>query len=666
MKISNVQRFLTSKASLSTTARQQINDSEQQLLKRVARLPVQSKEAQASQLEQMLTEISVADVDDTLRLRLMAVVMMAMESLIASLRKQYIYEVGNLSDSQCEAVIQVEALYQLALLVFTAIVQRESLALQYQQQQQAQAPSPSIWQRLLATSVTLPSTLAATIYQSLLMYQNLAYEKAICYRKALPDTWLAINKLYHLACQYDVAHTDLTPYVVTRQANSIHQMYCQICLYDLLNVLAMRRPSILLIQRLLPEWAKHIKATLEPQTQTRIFIDLKSDLPPQYLTAVSETNPYEDEHDCLFIELEPFTDYLQARQNALLARDKDLNEYRLITKILMAITHRYILRPLNKVSKYQPKKRGTLITGFNDIHYYVGGKRSVTDMVAEVGLSIDFLPRYDTVPRRDSIPSVFEIEMHDAHDSVSHFRSLRLLTAQDIVAQQGVVSANAQKYRDYQGYKTQQDRHTHQQGSQYSNQQNNQSLQDLIVPPLTEIFEPITIAEAEKSDAQLLSSLLATAPPRMRMMDLFFLDTHAAELEQNDKETAKSYRPPYAQPHQPLGDKQSWALGIIRWLTIDEEYVEAEGQILGYHPTACALRLDNRDPKDVRSQSFVPVLLLAADEALHTKSSLLVPSYHFKSNDKVVIRLNEKQKTLRLQNIILNTEEFTQFEVIVL
>ena len=626
MTLLNFQSYLTSKAPSTPPAPHTLTEAEQQLLKQVASLPILSEAAQGSQLESILTVLSVADIDDTLRLRLMAIVMTAMENLIASLRRQYIYEVGPLSSSQLDAANQVKSLYYLAVAVFEAVVRRESVLAQYQQQQQAEAPSPSFWQRLMSSPSATSFTLAVAIYQSLLMYQNILCENAICYQKTPPNIWLSLNQLYYLACQQHIAHVDLTSQVVTRQAISIHQLYCQMCLYSLLNVLAMRRPTILLIQRLLPEWARHIHATIEPQTKTRIFIDLKSDNSPQYLTAVTSINPYESHHDCLFVELEPLAVYLKLRQHELLATDKALNEYRLVTKILMAITHRYLARQPNTINKYTPKKRGTLINGFNDIHYYVADKRSLTDMVAAPGLSIDYLPRYDTAPRKNSTPRVIEIEIHDCTGKIAHFRSLRLLTAQDIVAQQGVVSADAHKYHN-----------------------NMDHSQDLLIPPLTEIFEPITLEEAEKTDESVLTKLLATAPPRLRMMSLFLLGGH--------QHSAQSLQ---------TSHKDSWTLGVIRWLTIDEEYIEAEGQILGFRPTACALRLDNRDNRDSRSESFVPALLLAAEEKLETTSSLLVPTSHFKINDKVIIRLNEKQKSLRLQSVILSTEEFTQYEVIIL
>ena len=636
MKLLNFQGYLTSKPSLMSPAVNCINEREQLLLKQIASLPVQSEEVQVIQLQGMLTEISVTDIDDALRLRLLAIVMMAMESSIAALRKQYIYAIGALSNRQLEIVNQVESLYYLAVMVFDAVVQRESLRLQYQQQQ---VVPPSFWQRMITPEFVPPVTLAVAIYQALTIYQNLLFEKAIYYQKPLRNMWLSLNQLYFLAYEHNITELDLTPHVATRQAGNIHQLYCQICLYSLFNVLAMRRTSMLLIQRLLPEWASHLVATIDPQTQTRVFIDLNSDAPPQYLTATTSINPYKENQDCLFIELEPLAAYLKLRQHELLAQDNALNEYRLITQILMIMTYRYIAREPTMIAKYSPKKRATLIAGFNDVHYHVAGNRGLKSMVAAQDLSTDYLPRYDTVPRKEDTPPLFEIEINHDTESVSHFRTLRLLTAQDILTQRIAINDDIS-----------------------SHQENSDKSQTLTSPPLNEIFQPIMLEETKKTNEGVKEQILATAPPRLRMMNLCLLTEHEEPLEQEKYHQKKLFLS--EQSSETVTEKKkAQALVVIRWLTIKKEYVEVESQTLGYYPTACALRLGNRDN---RSQSFVPTLLLAEQDELKTPSSLLVPTSHFKVNDKVIIRLNDKQKSLRLKSVLLTTDEFTQYEVLVL
>ena len=639
MKLLNLQGYLTPKPSRISSANNYTSEREQQLLKQIAGLPVQPLGVQVTQLEKMLTEISVTDIDDALRLRLLATVMMAMESSIAALRKQYIYEIGALSSQQLEIVDQVESLYYLAVMVFDAIVQRESLSLQYQQQQVA---TPSFWQRMMTPESTPPITLAVAIYQALTIYQNLLFEKAIYYQKPLRNMWLSLNQLYFLACEHHITEVDLTPYVATRQACDIHQLYCQICLYSLFNVLAMRRTSMLLIHRLLPEWASHLNVTVEPQTPTRVFVDLNSDAPPQYLTATTSVNPYKENQDCLFIELEPLADYLRLRQHELLAQDNVLNEYRLINEILMVMTYRYLAREpsktANKTAEYGSKKRATLLAGFNDIHYYVAGDRGLKSMVSAQDLSADYLPRYDTVPRKEDTPPLFEVEINDHTDPVSHFKTLCFLTPQDILAKKTAMHTDISVH-----------------------QENGNKSQNLMAAPLNQIFEPIMLEETKKTNESVKEQILATAPPRLRMMNLCLLTEHEESLKQVSHQQNVSLLTRV--PEDITENKRTKALVIVRWLTIEDEHVEVETQTLGYQPTACALRLSHRDH---RSQSFVPTLLLAEQDELKTPSSLLVPTSHFKVNDKVIIRLNDKQRSLRLKSVLLTTDEFTQYEVLVL
>ena len=102
-------------------------------------------------------------------------------------------------------------------------------------------------------------------------------------------------------------------------------------------------------------------------------------------------------------------------------------------------------------------------------------------------------------------------------------------------------------------------------------------------------------------------------------------------------------------------------MGMVRWLNLDNKPIEVEWQVLGHELTACALRLDIRDH---RGQSFMPAFMVAGDKDLQTEFTIIVPSYHFQANDKVMLRLNDKQKALCLQQCLINSEEFSQYKVI--
>jgi hypothetical protein len=102
-------------------------------------------------------------------------------------------------------------------------------------------------------------------------------------------------------------------------------------------------------------------------------------------------------------------------------------------------------------------------------------------------------------------------------------------------------------------------------------------------------------------------------------------------------------------------------MGVVRWLNLNTRNPEVEWQVLGHKLISCGLRLEDRGS---RSQHFVPAFMIAGDEQLQTTCSLVVPTSHFQTSDRVIMRLNNKQKSLRLLNPLLVTDEFSQYEVV--
>ncbi len=591
MTLSDFQEHLSRKAPLKQSSRKYVDGQEQQLRKWAASLPTQTEAQQVGQIEQVLNELTTADLDDKLRLKLLMIVSCASDRLITSLHKHYHYELGALSKAQLIYVAQVKSLYYSTILAYDSIIQRKSLILNEQK-----TPSTGRgWKRFLSLAKTSPPILAAAIYQSLAVYQKLLSEQNISYQSSPSHLWVAFNELYDLACQINVAHTDLSMQVVAKQARSIHDLYVQICLCSLLNVRAMRRSNMLLLQRLLPLWATYVYATIEPQTETRIFVDLQSGNPPDYLTASSAINPYEEHHRCLFIEIGPLLTYLQQRKQALVDSNNAAIEYQLVNKVLMAMNHRYVERTMAISTKYHSKQRATVISGFNNIHYKVAGAQSLRHLIAVKELADEQLPRYDTQPKKDGLQGKLEVEVVDSTDISSQLRALHLLSSEDLIASLLKTADETKGQRS-------------------------------------------GLSKAGISDVDTDSSnTLDTAPPPLSLMSLFLLDY----------------------PHN--DSKYKWSMGMVRWLNLDNKPIEVEWQVLGHGLTACALRLDIRDH---RGQSFMPAFMVAGDKDLQTEFTIIVPSYHFQSNDKVMLRLNDKQKTLCLQQCLINSEEFSQYKVI--
>lgn len=420
--LSTFQEHLSSTEALPLVSKRSANGQEGYLLKLLAALPSQTQAQQAEQLAKILTVLRVANIDESQRLTLMATVIDASDQLIATLRQSYIYETGALSDIQMGYVAQIKSLYYSMIMVYDRVIRHKTSLLNNQRKYAAS----NGWQRYFNGDKSSSTTLAIAIYQTLLMYQKLLGEEALCYQKPSSYLWHKINQLYYLAYQYHAAEINMSVTAGTQRAKTVHQLYCQICLYSLLNVRAMRRPNILLVQRLLPEWAKHIVATIEPTTETRVFVDLQSDNPPAYLTASSTINPYEDRYHCLFIEIAPLVEYLKRRKQALVTEGGDGVESHLLNKIAMTLNYRYLQPPLTLATKHSAKEDAVLITGFNNIHYRVSHSHSFTSLIAIKELPDEQRPRYDTVNKKQDSSHVLASETFDRNDDLSLFRTLRL------------------------------------------------------------------------------------------------------------------------------------------------------------------------------------------------------------------------------------------------
>lgn len=602
VNLSTFQQYLSIDARLSRTLTKSIdltksfNKDEQHLLKWAALLPMQTEAQQTEQLEKVLTELRVAAIDDRQRLTLLNIVMEAANKLIATLRQHYIYEANAFNDYQLGYVAQVKSLYYLMIMVYDGVIQREITFLKDKKLQ----ASNGLLQRYLTNEKSLSITLAIATYQTLLMYQKLLFEEALCYQKPVPYLWSNINQLYYMACQQQTVDIDLSSYITTHCADNIHQLYGQLCLHSLLNVRAMRRATVLMVQRLLLEWSEHLVVSIEPQTETKVFVNLHSDNPPTYLTAHSAINPYDAHHDCVFIELAPLVTYLKSRRDTLIEKGREGVESSLMNTVAMTLSYRYIQPPLTLPIKQSAKQQAHIITGFNDIHYRFSHEQSLSTLIAAKYLPEHQQPRYDTVPKKLSANIVstntaLEVETFDSDNALSDFRTLRLLPdSVEPTISASSAGENTPKAK-YSGKKVK------------------------------------AIVEVAENDA-----LNSIAPPPLRTMSLFLL--------------CRSENPA----------STDWSIGVVRWLNLDPEKPEVDWQVLGHQLIACGIRLQDRDS---RSRHFVPAFVVGDDEQLQTPSSMIVPTSHFHVGDRVMMRINTKQKTLRLVRRLMMTDEFSQYEV---
>ena len=378
-----------------------------------------------------------------------------------------------------------------------------------------------------------------------------------------------------------------------------------------------------MVQRLLLEWSEHLIITVEPQTETKVFVNLNSDSAPTYLTAHCAINPYDAHHDCVFIELAPLVAHLKSRRDKLIEEGREGAEYCLLNTVAMTLSYRYIQPRLTLPIKQSAKQEAHVITRFNDIHYRVSNQQSLSSLIVAKVLPDYQQPRYDTLPKKHANDKGLAVETFDGrfndgavnNDDFSVLRTLRLLPKpkEPVATAEHMACKNVHSFFGPE--------------ASIKSRETNDTLE--------KDYSPKAIKDiARIANNDVLDSI---KPPSLRIMSLFLL----------------------CRPHQSASP--DWSIGVVRWREMDNEKPEIDWQVLGHQLIACGIRLHNRDN---RSRHFVPAFVVGSDEQLQTVCSLIVPTSHFQDGDKVMMRIDSKQKTLRLVRRLMMNDEFSQYEVV--
>lgn len=107
-------------------------------------------------------------------------------------------------------------------------------------------------------------------------------------------------------------------------------------------------------------------------------------------------------------------------------------------------------------------------------------------------------------------------------------------------------------------------------------------------------------------------------------------------------------------------NKNPWRLGVAHWVQKEDGAVQVDGRFLGRVLMAVGIRLSKFD---ARNREFVHALLIEG-AGLHEQSTLIIPRYHFKAGDYVVLRIDTKEMELRLEKNILTTDEIEQYQIV--
>lgn len=134
----------------------------------------------------------------------------------------------------------------------------------------------------------------------------------------------------------------------------------------------------------------------------------------------------------------------------------------------------------------------------------------------------------------------------------------------------------------------------------------------------------------------------------------------------DEKEEVLPSRPPihlyglFALKSAVSTNKNPWRLGMAHWVEKSDNSVAVDGRFLGRVLMAVGVRLRKQDG---RSQEFVHALLVDGD-GLNEQSTLIMPRYHFKVGDYVVLRIDTKEMELRLERNLLTTDEIEQYQIV--
>ena len=599
----DIRKYLATNRVSTFFVNKNFDQLKQLLLEWAAGLPSQTESQQVQSIEKILIELTTLDLEEEQLVALMNTVITSVEHLVASLQKHYIYEVIAFNDEQSRQANQVKYLYYLVIEFYDITLRRQVLSL---------TPSPlskasKDWRQSFK-SAKKPLLLAATLYQTLFFYQKLLHEQALSYQKPFQPLWSVINQLYVFAYEQGIEQTDISDKIAARKAKNIHELYLQICLYDLLNITLSPRPNLLLIQRLLPAWSQHLTVSTEFQTNTRIFVDLKSASPPEYLNANTSINPYDKNYFCLFIDLSPLAVYLEECKLALKEKNSYSMEYRLFERMLITINYRYLERENSIPTKRSAKLNAKIITKFNTIYEHIDQNASLREALEVKSISTATESSSPSLASESTMLTTMEVKTFDSTDVLSPLRILQISSKTNTPA------AAIKK-------------------SPCSEHLSTKTTEPILF--LKNLTLALVALHQEITEELTKYNALKTFLPLLQIDSLLLLS-----------------RPS-------ISGKLRQSIGIVRWLTVGEVETEIEWQVLGHLLTACSLALDNSSAHNL---SELPAIMVAGDDDLQTTTSLLVPAYHFSSHNRVVMRIGESKKSLHLKRCLLNTNVFSQYE----
>ena len=227
-----------------------------------------------------IIELSELQCEETLRFDLIQSLYATINSVIDSLEKHF-FNQGLVTTDRNEQIIELALLLRAHFAkIYIDIVFRCSQQLQRQK---------FSWFALKQKKNILNARTLANYY-ALQQINHLHYQQNMLYTEAVVGQWLMTHQLYEIAHKNNYHLQNISLLQGSKKGNrSIHQMYSQLILLDILNNNQIRQSEIQALFECSYDWAKMIQILPKETTLCKYCIDSSKDHPPIY-------NRSQDEH----------------------------------------------------------------------------------------------------------------------------------------------------------------------------------------------------------------------------------------------------------------------------------------------------------------------------------------------------------------------------------
>lgn len=531
-------------------------------------LPRLSRHEQIEQVKTVLTEMLVSDIKDEQRLDILIQLSPVVERLVIQMQADYVHNPQSSHDEQEARIFEVRSLYFLKVLGYQGIANRAYK--QIDQNNQTAAPKDDNksggWLSKITNKLSGDNSqsanvaitpqkqlLALSICQMMGVFFKLLLEFALTYQRVPAFIWGLMNAWYLKASNQSIEHIDISKLNTQLMSTSINQYYVQSSLASFANLFAYRRSDILNIFKVLPNWVKYTQTSFTAHPHYKVFVNLKADTSPEFITPYATVNPYSKDNICLFYDVKDLFAHLKTVENS--DNPEVQFESRMAKIVLLAFARQL--------------ENQTSTTRINE---------HLADMVT------GFFAIYDELAKGEKFSNIInQNDLPEKHHPRAANRA--------IIGNKDVVKV---------------------------------------------------LTKSDASVQFVFGDMNAKKPVDVMGMNLSVFGLFALKSQQSTN----------AHP---------WKLGIIHWAepTADNQ-VAVDGKFFGRILSVCGVRLRGGDG---RPQDFIHAILVSGDGFNH-QTSLVMPRYHFKEGDTVVLRVADKESILRLEKHLLTTDDFEQYEVV--